>query len=113
MRPIADKLYKEGHISLQTALRERNVLRSALMGEEIELMDLRDEPLPLQAGDVIFACSDGMQTWSEILREPSFSALRQAEQGGIQSLVTKVLEQVEDMLEPGQDNASVLALKVK
>ena len=38
----------------------RNALRSALTGSKIDLVDLRSEPLELQAGDWILIASDGI-----------------------------------------------------
>lgn len=109
MRPIADNLYWKGAMSLQRALRQRCVLRSAVMGSPVELVDVSEEPLVLHPGDAVLACSDGLQVWCELLREPSFRALQQARDLSSRALVETVMEQVKDMLEPQQDNASVWA----
>ncbi len=107
MRPFADKMYKTGRMSLQRALSQRSVLRSAVMGTVIEMIDLSSEPLILHPGDTVFACSDGLTVWNEILREPSFKALIAAREQSAQALVSVVMEQVMNMLEPQQDNATV------
>lgn len=107
MRPIADCLYRKGEMSLQRALRQRCVLRSAVMGGPMELVDISEVPLLLHPGDAVLACSDGLQVWCELLREPSFRALQDARDISSQNLVETVMEQVKDMLEPQQDNASV------
>ena len=66
-----------------------------------------------KTGDVykrqVLACSDGLQVWSELLREPSFLALQKARDCSSRELVGTIMEQVKDMLEPQQDNASVWA----
>ena len=109
MRPIADCLYRKGEMSLQGALRQRCVLRSAVMGGAMELVDISAMPLLLHPGDAVLACSDGLQVWSELLREPSFLALQKARDCSSRELVGTIMEQVKDMLEPQQDNASVWA----
>ncbi len=43
----------------------RNMLMSAVMGDEIDEIDVSYEPFDLQAGDRIMICSDGMDTLSE------------------------------------------------
>lgn len=113
MRPIADCLYRKGEMSLQRALRQRCVLRSAVMGGPVELVDISVMPLLLHPGDAVLACSDGLQVWSELLREPSFLALKAARERSSRHLVETVMEQVKDMLEPQQDNASVWAAVVR
>ncbi len=109
MRPIADCLYRKGKMSLQGALRQRCILRSAVMGGPMELVDISAMPLLLHPGDAVLACSDGLQVWSELLREPSFLALQKARDCSSRELVGIIMEQVKDMLEPQQDNASVWA----
>lgn len=109
MRPIADCLYRKGEMSLQGALRQRCVLRSAVMGGPMELVDVSAMPLTLHPEDAVLACSDGLQVWCELLREPSFRALQEARDRSCRDLVETVMEQVKDMLEPQQDNASVWA----
>ena len=109
MRPIADCLYRKGKMSLQGALRQRCILRSAVMGGPMELVDISAMPLLLHPGDAVLACSDGLQVWSELLREPSFLALQKARDCSSRELVGLIMEQVKDMLEPQQDNASVWA----
>lgn len=113
MRPIADHLYRKGEMTLQRALRQRSVLRSAVMGASMELVDISEVPLHLHAGDVVLACSDGLQVWCELLREPSFLRLHEARTHSAAMLVDTIMEQVQDMLEPEQDNASVWALVMK
>lgn len=113
MRPIADRLYRKGEMSLQRALRQRCVLRSAVMGGPVDLVDLSTVPLLLHPGDAVLACSDGLQVWNELLREPSFRLLQAARDRSGRDLVETVMEQVKDMLEPQQDNASVWAAVVR
>lgn len=107
MRPIVNQLYKQGRMTLQGALRQWSVLRSAVMGGELTLVDVCEVPLKFHKGDVVLACSDGLQIWNEILREPSYLALQKSADHSAQALVDTIMEQTMDMLEPRQDNASV------
>ncbi len=113
LRPITDKLYKAGRISLQRALNQRNMLRSALMGTIIEMIDLSAVPLMLHPGDTVLVCSDGLDVWHDILREPSYKALIAARAQSTQTLVSTIMQQVEDMLEPHQDNATLWVAAVR
>jgi protein phosphatase len=51
-----------GHVG--DSILSRNVLRSALVGGRIPLIDWRREAYPLQAGDIVVAASDGLWTLS-------------------------------------------------
>ena len=81
----------------------------SIMGGPMELVAISAMPLLLHPGDAVLACSDGLQVWSELLREPSFLALQKARDCSSRELVGTIMEQVKDMLEPQQDNASVWA----
>jgi len=57
-----DEQARQNRISASEAKQHqnRNALRSALTGSKIDLVDLRSEPLELQAGDWILIASDGI-----------------------------------------------------
>ena len=83
----------------------RNSLRSAVMGGAIELVDLRKQPYPLQAGDIVILASDGVETLTEdelaaVLCKPSDKSL--------QILADKLMTSIEAACHNGQDNASVI-----
>lgn len=83
----------------------RNVLRSALLGDEPpELVDLREDPLPLAKGDLIVVASDGLQTLSqtEIGRVLASAIGKPAD-----SCAQALLDAVERQRAPRQDNTTV------
>ena len=64
LAPEIDKLAETGKISWAAAHADprRHYLRSALTGEDIEMIDLGENAVPLEAGDVIVLASDGVNT---------------------------------------------------
>ena len=64
---IVDAAARRGEISEEQARRDprRNQLRSAVMGHEIDLVDLPGRPTELEAGDIVLAASDGVETLSD------------------------------------------------
>jgi len=86
----------------------RNMLMSAVTGDEINEIDVSDEPFPLQADDRVILCSDGMDTlsagkiiqfcdWSETPKE----------------CTDALLGAVEDAAMPKQDNTTVVVVDVR
>lgn len=65
---VVDAAARRGEISEEQARRDprRNQLRSAVMGHEIDLVDLPSRPTELEAGDIVLAASDGVETLSDL-----------------------------------------------
>ena len=66
LAPEIDKLAAMGKISWDAARADprRHVLRSALTGTEIDLVDRSQRPLALQPGDMVILASDGIHSVS-------------------------------------------------
>jgi serine/threonine protein phosphatase PrpC len=64
MRPVLAEMIATGRLSARTAALDprRNSLRSALVGQEIRLIDHPAVPLPLRSGDAVILASDGLET---------------------------------------------------
>ncbi len=62
MAPLIEESYKAGKLSKQEAdnYPNKNALRSALMGDEIPLIDAPDRPIQLYQNDVVIIASDGI-----------------------------------------------------
>lgn len=109
MKPILQKKVRSGELTPEEAAThpDRNMLRSALTGADIELIDQSPAPLELYPGDRILLASDGIFTLSE------------AEIGSIldkslpaKALVKQMLDAVEDKNKPSQDNTTALIIEI-
>lgn len=82
-----------------------NELRSALLGEDIPLVDVSSQPLTLDHGDVVLLASDGLDVLdeAEIKNILAAGASKPAAE-----LVQQLLQAVEQKAEPDQDNATAL-----
>lgn len=86
----------------------RNMLMSAVTGDEINEIDVSHEPLQLQAGDRIMLCSDGMDTLSDgkMIQFSDWSA-------SPKECVEALLTAVKDAAKPKQDNTTIVVIDVK
>ncbi|SEH04883.1 PP2C family protein-serine/threonine phosphatase [Candidatus Venteria ishoeyi] len=84
---------------------ERNMLRSALMGEHIELIDLSKEPMPIYPGDSILLASDGVLSLSDDNITEILSHKTTA-----QDMVDALLSKITELGKKGQDNSTVIVL---
>ncbi len=107
MRPVLEKLAESGGV---TAAEVRGpsaqVLRSALTGEALTLVDDGGEGVDLGLGDSIVVASDGMETLAggELL-------LLSGGGGGAANVVSDMLSAVEKRAAPSQDNATVVVYR--
>lgn len=107
MVPLLQDMVRTGILDGEEARSDprRNLLRSAVTGRMIALVDLHGTPLVLRAGDLLLLASDGVETLPEYrLAE----LLRQAHGEPPETLVVKLLAAVEAAGHPYQDNASVI-----
>lgn len=104
-RSILAEQVSAGEISVEEAAchPDRNALISAVTGEDLELVDLTRQPLPLKPNDQIVLASDGIFTLSE--REIA-AVLKAAHPP--QSPSQLLLAAVEARQNPQQDNTTVL-----
>ena len=64
LAPALDKMAADGEISEEQARNDprRHMLRSAITGEELDLIDISKQPLSLEQDDYIIVASDGIHT---------------------------------------------------
>ena len=109
LAPEIDKLAAMGRISWDAARADprRHVLRSALTGTEIDMVDRSQRPLALQAGDVVILASDGIHSISraDIAR---VVAAAKTPDGAAEAL----LAAVEAAGDAYQDNTTVVVVTV-
>ncbi len=106
MGPVIDKALRSGKISRDEAANHphRHSLRSALMGEKMEMIDAPCTPFPLYRGDVLILASDGLLTLSE--EEIAKQVKKYA--GATADVMAKMLvAAVEAKKRPRQDNTTV------
>ena len=85
----------------------RNMLMSAITGDDISEIDCPSSPLQLQHGDKIVICSDGMDTLSDgkIIQYCDWSE-------SPKECVDALLNAVEEAEAPKQDNTTVLVINI-
>jgi protein phosphatase len=111
LAPVLDRLAEEGQMSSQDALNHprRHYLRSALTGEDIELVDLFAEGFPLKTGDWIILASDGIDT---LPPEQITEIIERNAQHPAEKVATELVNATLAVDLPFQDNTTVMAISV-
>ena len=84
------------------------MLRSAVTGDEIDLVDLSMRPLQVEPGDYIILASDGLQTLDVAEIERIVAAYAS---DGAPAVANALIRAVEAIKDPHQDNATVVAVR--
>ncbi|MCB1503471.1 MAG: serine/threonine-protein phosphatase [Hyphomicrobiaceae bacterium] len=112
LAPELDRLVAAGRMTEEEARHDprRHMLRSAVTGDEIDMVDVSRRPLKLEPGDYVILASDGLHTLdtAEIAR---LVAAYGSE--GAEAVAKALIREVELMREPHQDNATVVAVRLK
>ncbi len=111
LAPELDRLADAGAISQDEARRDprRHMLRSAVTGEEIDMIDLSRRPLKVEIGDYIILASDGLQTLEPPEIERIIAAYANDGAGAVAGALIRAVEALKD---PHQDNATVVAVRL-
>ena len=106
MKPVLRQLVESGDLTEDEVAKDgrRNELRSAVIGDEIRLMDFREDPVELAASDVLVLATDGLET----LADDEIARLAAAESGSPDTIVERLLLAVRDRARPKQDNTTVM-----
>ena len=112
LAPELDRQAAAGKITFEEARRDprRHMLRSAVTGDEIELVDVSRRPLPLAAGDYVILASDGINTLAPREMERTIAAYAE---DGAQAVADALIRAVEAARDPHQDNATVVAVRCR
>lgn len=107
-----DEQARRNEISYEEARgnRHRNALRSALTGSQIDLVDLRGEPLQLMAGDWILLASDGI---ASLEGDELADIMFRNRDGSPDEMAQALISAVEAKRLPEQDNTTVVAIRVE
>ncbi len=110
LAPELDRQAAAGKITFEQARRDprRHMLRSAVTGDDIELVDVSQRPLPLAAGDYVILASDGINTLAPSEMERTVAAYAE---DGAQAVADALIRAVEAARDPHQDNATVVAVR--
>ena len=107
LAPVLQSLAEAGHITAKEAATDpkRHQLRSAIVGDDIELVDQSSQPVAIGTEDILILASDGLQTLTEAEIEDTA-----AKCGGqaLQYLADRLIEAVTAKQKPHQDNTTIL-----
>ena len=111
LAPEIDKLAESGKITWAQAQADprRHYLRSALTGDDIEMIDLSERVAPLLKGDVVVLASDGIHTLGTDEIALVVSAM---ERHGASPIAARLLSLIEAAGAPHQDNTTVIVIKI-
>lgn len=111
LAPELDRLAELGSITKERAKADprRHMLRSAITGDEIELVDVSKHALKLEPGDLIILASDGVHTLetTEIARVVSAYS-----DDGASAVCDALIRAVDAVRDPHQDNTTVITVRV-
>lgn len=110
LAPELDRMAEAGVITAEEALRDprRHMLRSAVTGDELDLVDQSQASLQLEPGDYVILASDGLQTLEPSELERIISAYAD---DGAAAVANALIRAVEAVRDPHQDNATVVAVR--
>lgn len=107
MAPMLAGLVAAGRMTEKQAAMEsnRHVLRSAVTGDEIPLIDVSSRPVAVRKNDRVLLASDGLMTLKE---EEIACILREMSDSPLDNVVDSLLKAVMAAGDPFQDNTTVL-----
>ena len=107
MAPVLADLVATGRMTEEEAAQDpsRHSLRSAVMGDDIAMIDVSSQPVAVQQGDRLLLASDGLMTLSD--REIA-DILVQTQDAPLEDSVAALIQAVEAAKHPHQDNTTVL-----
>ena len=107
MAPILEDLVAKGHMTEEDAARDprRHALRSAVMGDDIHLIDVSSQPVAVEQGDRLLLASDGLLTLDE---QEIADILEKTQDAPLEDCAAALIQAVEAAEHPYQDNATIL-----
>jgi PPM family protein phosphatase len=110
-RPMLLDMVESGELKHADALKHplKNLLRAALTGRRIDLIDQSPGPVELLEGDIVLAATDGIQTLRD---EDICSLMSKWAHADAAALAAALLQAVDDVDYPKQDNATAAIIKL-
>jgi serine/threonine protein phosphatase PrpC len=111
MAPQIDFMVKSGLMDAETGANhpDRNCLISVLMGTRIPKVDCPAKPVELKAGDIVICASDGLQFMTN--EEIEWLVRRYSKKRSTE-IAERLLEELQKLDDPDQDNISFTVIKV-
>ncbi len=111
MAPQIDFMAAQGLIDAQTAKDhpDRNCLTSVILGDKVAKSDCPAKPFNLQVGDIVVVSSDGLQYLEEAKIQKILHRYRRRKSAEIAG---HLLEAIEALADPDQDNVSFAVIKL-
>lgn len=111
LAPVIDRLAAQGKMSVAEARSDprRHYLRSAVTGEELDLIDAPERPLQLAANDIVLIASDGIHTLDNATIQGLIAAHAAS---GPETIAERIIRAVDGAGEPHQDNTTVVVVTV-
>ena len=107
MAPVLADMVAAGRMTEDEMAQDsnRHMLRSAVMGDEISLIDVSSQPRDLKKDDLLLLASDGIMTLGE---KEIVNILQETQGASLEENTAALLKAVEDAALPNQDNTTVL-----
>ena len=107
MAPVLADLVATGRMTAEEAAQDprRHSLRSAIMGDDIHLIDASSQPVAVEKGDRLLLASDGLMTLSD---QEIADSLKKTQDAPLEDSAAALIQAVEEAEHPQQDNTTVL-----
>ncbi len=107
MAPVLANLVAVGRMTEEEAATDpkRHALRSAVMGDEIHMIDVSSQPVAIRESDRLLLASDGLMTLED---EEIAHILQNMQDATLSEAAGALIHAVEEVGHPNQDNTTVL-----
>lgn len=112
LAPLLDQMVADGRMDAEAARNDprRHYLRAAVTGEELELVDRSEQPLKLEAGDIVLVASDGLLSLEDEEIRRTITAYAPE---GIDAVADALLRAVDQAGVLHQDNTTVVVVAAR